>query len=105
MEDLSLIEKIQLLFETEIISGTHGSGLINLFFMQKGSKIFEVRDYKDNLKNSVFSLASAFDIDYYYMEREKPLSIDRNVSALSQIDGGSIDPVKFEEKLLMCING
>ena len=105
MEDLSLIEKIQLLFETEIISGTHGSGLINLFFMQKGSKIFEVRDYKDNLKNSVFSLASAFDIDYYYMEREKPLSIDRNVPTLSQIDGGSIDPVKFEEKLLMCING
>ena len=70
-DKLSLKEKISLLSNTEIISGTHGSGLINLFFMRKGAKIFEIRDLKDDLKNAVYSLASALGIDYYYMERKK----------------------------------
>ena len=93
-DKLSLKEKISLLSNTEIISGTHGSGLINLFFMRKGAKIFEIRDLKDDLKNAVYSLASALEIDYYYMERKKDLK-----------QGGSIDPKIFEQKLLECING
>jgi lipopolysaccharide biosynthesis glycosyltransferase len=92
-EKLSLLEKINLFSRSEIISGTHGSGLINLFFMNKNSKIFEVRDLNDTLKNAVFSLASALGINYFYMERKE-----------SHSDGGSIDPVEFEEKLINCIN-
>ena len=49
---------------------------------------------KDDLKNAVYSLASALGIDYYYMERKKDLK-----------QGGSIDPKIFEQKLLECING
>ena len=61
--------------------------------MNKNSKIFEVRDLNDTLKNAVFSLASALEVNYFYMEREEPHS-----------DGGSINPVEFEEKLINCIN-
>ncbi len=93
-DKLTLKEKINLLNETEIISGTHGSGLINLFFMNKKSKIFEVRDLNDDLKNAVYSLASALDIKYFYMERENDLNL-----------GGIINPQIFEKKLLECING
>tara|TARA_X000001036_G_C20684214_1_gene806994 strand:- start:2362 stop:3831 length:1470 start_codon:yes stop_codon:yes gene_type:complete len=92
-EKLSLVEKINIFSRSEIISGTHGSGLINLFFMNKNSKIFEVRDLNDTLKNAVFSLASALEVNYFYMEREE-----------SHSDGGSINPVEFEEKLINCIN-
>ncbi|MAL65514.1 MAG: hypothetical protein CMF94_05370 [Candidatus Marinimicrobia bacterium] len=92
-DKLSLKEKISLLSSTQIISGTHGSGLINLFFMRKGAKIFEIRDLKDDLKNAVYSLASALGIDYYYMERKNDIN-----------QGGSIDPKIFEQKLLECIN-
>ena len=70
MEDLSLIEKIQLLFETGYKWYPWLWSDKFIFYAKKEVKIFEVRDYKDNLKNSVFSLASAFDIDYYYMERK-----------------------------------
>lgn len=93
-DQLTLKEKINLLNETKIISGTHGSGLINLFFMNKKSKVFEVRDLNDNLKNAVYSLASALDIKYYYMERETDLDF-----------GGNINPQIFEMKLLECIEG
>ena len=90
MEDLTIKEKINLLSQTDIISGTHGSGLINIFFMNKKTKIFEVRDYEDKLKNSVFSLASAFDIDYYYMQRDKPKDHNPRLAILDQIDGGIV---------------
>ena len=72
--------------------------------MNKKTKIFEVRDYEDKLKNSVFSLASAFDIDYYYMQRDKPKDHNPRLAILDQIDGGNINPIIFEEKLLQCIN-
>ena len=92
-DKLSLKEKIELLNNTEIFSGTHGSGLINILFMNKGSKVFEIRNYQNSHQNSVFSLASALDLDYYYMERESPL-----------LEGGKINSKVFEEKLLECIN-
>jgi len=61
--------------------------------MKEGSRIFEVRDLSDSHKNSVFSLAAALGIDYYYMEREESL-----------LQGGKIDPEIFEKKLQACLN-
>jgi capsular polysaccharide biosynthesis protein len=89
---LSLSEKIKMFSETEVLSGTHGSGLINMMYMPEGTKVFEVRDLNDDLKNSVFSLASALNIDYFYTERSQSL-----------INGGRIDEELFESKLTECI--
>ena len=92
-EQLNLVEKINLFKNTEILAGTHSSGLVNMIFMSKGSKLFEVRDYQDTHKNALFSLASALDIDYFYTERSESL-----------VDGdGKIDPIKFEESLMECL--
>ncbi len=92
-EKLSLKEKIEIFSNTELFSGTHGSGFINLFFMKEGSRIFEVRDLNDKHKNAVFSLAAALGIDYFYMEREKSL-----------LEGGQINSLIFEKKLQACLN-
>ena len=92
-EQLNLIEKINLFRNTEVLAGTHSSGLVNMIFMRKGSKLFEVRDYQDSHKNALFSLASALGIKYFYTERSESL-----------IEGdGNIDPIKFEESLLECL--
>ena len=61
--------------------------------MNKGAKLFEVRDYQDSHKNALFSLASALGIDYFYTERSESL-IEGN---------GNIDPVIFEESLIECL--
>ena len=92
-EQLNLVEKINLFKNTEVLAGTHSSGLVNMIFMAKGSKLFEVRDYKDSHKNALFSLASALGIDYFYTERSESL-----------IDGdGNIDPIRFEQSLIECL--
>lgn len=92
-EQLNLQEKIELFKSTKVLAGTHSSGLVNMIFMNKGSKLFEVRDYKDSHKNALFALASALDLSYFYTERRESL-----------IDGdGSINPSKFEEALIKCL--
>lgn len=93
-EKLSILEKIKLFNDTKILAGTHSSGLINMIFMKENSILFEVRDFKDSHKNSMFSLASALDIHYFYTERSESL-----------IEGdGKIDPLAFENALLECLS-
>ena len=41
-----------------------------MLFMDKNSKIIDIRDPRDNVKNAFFSMASELEIEYYYMERE-----------------------------------
>ena len=41
-----------------------------MLFMNKNSKIIDIRDPRDNIKNAFFSMASELEIEYYYMERE-----------------------------------
>ena len=91
-EELSLIEKLSLFNQAEIIAGTHGSGLINMLYMQENSKLLEIRDFKDPHKNAMFSLASALNLDYFYQERMTP-----------QNKQGLIDPLKFERLLNQCL--
>lgn len=93
-EQLSLEEKLKIFSNAEVIAGTHGSGLINMLFMQEKTKLFEVRDYRDSHKNAMFSLASALNIDYFYTERSTSL-----------LDHGLIDPNLFEKSLNECLKG
>ena len=64
-----------------------------MLYMPERTKMFEVRDLYDDLKNSVYALASALNIDYFYMERSQPLST-----------GGKIDVDILEINLSKCIN-
>ncbi len=69
-EDLKLLNKINLLQKTKVLAGSHSSGLTNMLFMNPGSKIIDIRDPRDNIKNAFFTMASELDLKYYYIERE-----------------------------------
>jgi capsular polysaccharide biosynthesis protein len=83
-EELSIHEKINLLSNVDILVGSHSSGLTNMLFMRSGTKVVDIRDPKDNIKNAFFTMASELSIEYYYMERE---------SGSSLIE---IDPIKLD---------
>lgn len=74
LEDLSIHEKINILRSCKVLVGSHSSGLTNMMFMSKGGKVVDIRDPRDEIKNAFFSLASEFEIKYYYMERENNFS-------------------------------
>ena len=41
-----------------------------MIFMKKNTSVVDIRDPRDNVKNAFFTLASEFDLNYYYMERD-----------------------------------
>ena len=66
MEDLSITEKINLLQNTNVLLGSHSSGLINICF--KPEEVVDIRDPNDNIKNAFFH---GFELDLnYYMEKK-----------------------------------
>ena len=69
-EKLSIERKIKLMNNVEILAGSHSSGLTNMLFMKTGSKVIDIRDPRDKVKNAFFTMASELSIEYYYMERE-----------------------------------
>ncbi|MDB3866627.1 glycosyltransferase family 61 protein [Acidimicrobiia bacterium] len=69
-EKLTVEEKIKLMNNVEILAGSHSSGLTNMLFMKSGSKVIDIRDPRDKVKNAFFTMASELSIEYYYMERE-----------------------------------
>ena len=66
LEDYSLVNQIKMLNNSEVIAGLQGAGLTNIFFMNKNTKLLEIRDENDNHNNCYFSLSSALDINFYY---------------------------------------
>lgn len=79
-EDMPLLQKIKLLNEANVIAGSHSSGLTNMIFMRRNSKVLDIRDPEDNVKNAFFTLASELNLKYYYMEREKKFDKDIIIS-------------------------
>ena len=65
-ENSSWLEQVKLINTYSIIIGFHGAGLVNMVFMPDKTKVLEIRDQFDDKNNCYFSLASAFNFDYYY---------------------------------------
>ena len=65
-ETYKLREQILMLKNCKVLGGVHGAGLTNMLFMQKNSKILEVRAKNDDKNNCFFSLASDLNMKYYY---------------------------------------
>jgi capsular polysaccharide biosynthesis protein len=65
-EDFSLTEQIKITNKAHTIMGLHGAGLTNMLFMEKGSKVIEIRDRNDDKNNCFFTLASDLELNYYY---------------------------------------
>jgi capsular polysaccharide biosynthesis protein len=72
LEDLHLKNQIKLFQETRVVVASHGAGLSNSMFMQKGQTIIELKS-DNNRYWCYFSLARVFGLKYYY-------SLNRGIS-------------------------
>jgi len=67
-EEYSLSKQIALMREATCLMGLHGAGLTNMLFMHPKGKVIEFRNQGDQHNNCYFSMASALDHAYYYIE-------------------------------------
>jgi capsular polysaccharide biosynthesis protein len=65
LEDLKLIDQVKVFQEARIVVASHGAGLSNSMFMQKGQTIIELKS-DNNRYWCYFSLARVFGLKYYY---------------------------------------
>ena len=81
-EFLPFAEQLRLLGSASILAGNHGAGLTNMAWMAPGSRVLELRRKNDRENNCYYSLASALDIPYYFLqcgivnERESTITAD-----------------------------
>lgn len=99
-EDYSFEEQVKLARETKILISIHGAGLTNMLFMERNTKVLEVRKENDATNLCYFSLASALNIHYYYLWGNS-LAIDEDTHTANLW----IDTAKFEEVLISMLYG
>tara|TARA_B100001989_G_C24547895_1_gene472229 strand:- start:814 stop:1812 length:999 start_codon:yes stop_codon:yes gene_type:complete len=89
-ENYSILDVIKILSKTEVLAGPHGSGLANMLFMNKNSKVIDVREKEDDFRNALMSMASDLNLNYYCL----------NSSILNkENESVYLDPESFEKDL------
>ena len=67
-EKMSFADQIKAANKASVMVSIHGAGLTNMMFMNDNTKVLELRMENDKTNNCYFSLASALNIDYYYLK-------------------------------------
>jgi capsular polysaccharide biosynthesis protein len=67
-EDYTFSEQIAIAYNAENLIGLHGANLTNIMFMREDTNVMELRRYDDDFNNYYFSLASSFNLNYYYQK-------------------------------------
>ena len=67
-ESLSFEEQVRLMGCSSVLVGSHGAGLSHMLWLKPGSCVVELRRRADRWNNCYFSLASALDLEYFYLE-------------------------------------
>ena len=80
LNNFSIPEQIDLFSNAEVIIAPTGSGLANIAFCQKGTKVIEIcpkyqHKYEDIFKNRYSSIAKFLKLDYFSLEAD-PIDID-----------------------------
>ena len=65
LEDLHFKDQVKLFQEARVVVASHGAGLANTMFMQKGQTVIELKS-DNNRYWCYFSLARVFGLKYYY---------------------------------------
>jgi capsular polysaccharide biosynthesis protein len=81
--------------QCKLLIGVHGAGLTNMMFMQKGNKVLELRKRDDKYNNCYFGLASACELDYYYLSCD----VD-NRQAKTQETNFIVNPFHFKNTVI-----
>ncbi|OFX80263.1 MAG: hypothetical protein A2X12_04220 [Bacteroidetes bacterium GWE2_29_8] len=67
VEDLSFEQQVEIFINTQYLVSIHGATLANMIFMNHNTNIIEIRNKLDKRSLCYYSLASAIDINYYYI--------------------------------------
>ena len=90
-ETLSFMEQVQLFSETALLIAQHGAGITNMCFMQKHTKVLEIRNEGWNLQPLCFwRLANIQEMYWAYI-------IGQSISIPSNISDMIIDISEFKE--------
>lgn len=60
-------EQIKIIRSASVIGSIHGGGLSNMLFLDERCSVIEVRGEADSHNNCYFSLASALNLNYYFL--------------------------------------
>ena len=63
-EGMKFLEQMDLLFNTAVFISVHGSNMVNILFMQKGSKVIELMN-ENYLNDAYYLLSSTLQLSYY----------------------------------------
>ena len=85
LEDLQLKEQVKLFQEARVVVASHGAGLTNSMFMQKGQTIIELKS-DNNRYWCFFSLARVFGLKYYYSLNKGSSANHRDANITVDID-------------------
>ena len=84
---LRVKEQLDIFSNCKTLIAIHGAGLTNMIFMQPNSNILEIRQEKDCNSNCYFSMSSALDHNYYYLQAENLKKTDiMNASLFVNLD-------------------
>jgi capsular polysaccharide biosynthesis protein len=76
-EEYSLEDQIKLAVNCKNLIGLHGANLTNLMFMNPNSNILELRNEGDVENNYYYSLASTFNLNYFYLQCRSEITKDK----------------------------
>ena len=65
LENLAFTEQVKLFRDAEVVVGASGSGLANLVFCSKGTKVIEL--FPTSTADANFRLSRTLNLDYYYL--------------------------------------
>lgn len=92
-------QQVKLAAGAECLLSNHGAGLTNMVAMAAGTRVMEIREREDRHNNCFFALASALDLDYYY------LLADRHDSSVGvHLADLVVDPDRLDEALHVALS-
>ena len=94
MENLSIEEQIKYISESDTLLSLHGAGLTHMLWMKEGGKVIEIRAEGDSKNNVFYNLASAINLDYFYV-----FANNTNKSLSTQKTDFIVNPSALEEFL------
>ncbi len=95
MEDLDFAAQVKLMAESVALGGLHGAGLTNMLFIPAGGSVLEIRFRGDAHNNCYFSLASAMEHDYWYLQADSVQGADTHAGNV-RLDPSQLDRVLSE---------
>ena len=85
-DNLEYYQEIELFSKASFIGGVHGAGLANMIFMDKNSKVLEVKTKNVEKSNAFYAMADSLGLKYYYFRTNSNEDDDGLTLDLEQLE-------------------